>query len=473
MGRSNGLLYKNERIPNGYLPRRYIIVATAIIMPRQGNTVESCIVSKWHVKKGDQVKTGDLLFTYETDKATFDAEASEDGTILEIFFDEGDDVPVLTNMCVVGQPGEDISAFLPQGEQKEEEKEPAPAEVTPSQTPVQNEIDLSAVGAFAGISPRAKNLAVKSGADLSKAVPTGPKGRIIEQDVRSLIEKGALISKAAMAQAGDRTAEFIGTGLGGRITLSDLTQGVKEVTQPAQVAAPAAQAQDFIEEPLSNIRKIIGKSMHKSLSEMAQLTLNSSFNATAIMDYRKKVKSAMDKLGLSNITLNDIVLYAVSRVLKKHKAINAHYTGTSMKYFQSVHLGMAVDTERGLMVPTIFNADQKSLNEIAAESKKLAEACKSGTINPDLLQGGTFTVTNLGGMGVESFTPVINPPQTAILGVCNITDRSYMTDKGISLYPAMGLSLTFDHRAVDGAPAAKFLKDLGEALENFELLMAI
>ena len=164
--------------------------------------------------------------------------------------------------------------------------------------------------------------------------------------------------------------------------------------------------------------------MHQSLSEMAQLTLHSSFNATAIQSYRQKVKAAAELLGLSNITLNDIILFAVSRVIKKHKALNAHYTGTSMKYFNHVHLGMAVDTDRGLMVPTIFNADQKSLNEIAIESKKLAEACRTGKINPDLLQGGTFTVTNLGGLGVESFTPVINPPQTAILGVCNIVQMT-------------------------------------------------
>ena len=384
----------------------------------------------------------------------------------------GDDVPVLTNMCIIGQPGEDISAFLPQDEQKEEKKEPEPVQAVSEGPLVQKETQMQTSGFF-GISPRAKNLADKSGADLSKVVPTGPQGRAIERDVRSLISQGALISKAAMAQA-DGSSEYIGTGLGGRIILPDLVQGEKVVSEPVQtLEVPKEQKIDYTEEPLTNIRKIIGKSMHKSLAEMAQLTLNASFNATAIMDYRKKIKGAMEKLGLSNITLNDIVMYAVTRIIKKHKAINAHYTGTSMKYFSDVHLGMAVDTERGLMVPTIFNADQMSLNRIAVESKKLADACKTGTINPDLLQGGTFTVTNLGGLGVESFTPVINPPQTAILGVCSITERPYMTDQGLALYPAMGLSLTFDHRAVDGAPAAKFLKDLCEALENFELLMAL
>ncbi|MGI6561923.1 MAG: dihydrolipoamide acetyltransferase family protein [Clostridia bacterium] len=446
-------------------------MATAIIMPRQGNTVESCIVSKWHVKKGDRVKAGDLLFTYETDKATFDAESTTDGTVLEIFFDVGDDVPVLTNMCVIGEPGEDITPFLPAGAKEEEKQAPSEEPVKEEEVSQPMQAEAKEPDEAIGISPRAKNLAIKAGADLSKAVPTGPKGRIIERDVRSLIEQGALISKAAMDKI-EKGAEYTGTGLGGRVTLSDLAGSVKEDTPVVQKEA-ATPTPEYTEEPLSNIRKLIGKSMHQSLSEMAQLTLHSSFNATAIQSYRQKVKAAAELLGLSNITLNDIILFAVSRVIKKHKALNAHYTGTSMKYFNHVHLGMAVDTDRGLMVPTIFNADQKSLNEIAIESKKLAEACRTGKINPDLLQGGTFTVTNLGGLGVESFTPVINPPQTAILGVCNIVQRPIMTDKGISLYPAMGLSLTFDHRAVDGAPAAKFLKDLGEALESFELLMAI
>jgi pyruvate dehydrogenase E2 component (dihydrolipoamide acetyltransferase) len=446
-------------------------VATAIIMPRQGNTVESCIVSKWHVKKGDRVKAGDLLFTYETDKATFDAESTTDGTVLEIFFDVGDDVPVLTNMCVIGEPGEDITPFLPAGAKEEEKQAPSEEPVKEEEVSQPMQAEAKEPDEAIGISPRAKNLAIKAGADLSKAVPTGPKGRIIERDVRSLIEQGALISKAAMDKI-EKGAEYTGTGLGGRVTLSDLAGSVKEDTPVVQKEA-ATPTPEYTEEPLSNIRKLIGKSMHQSLSEMAQLTLHSSFNATAIQSYRQKVKAAAELLGLSNITLNDIILFAVSRVIKKHKALNAHYTGTSMKYFNHVHLGMAVDTDRGLMVPTIFNADQKSLNEIAIESKKLAEACSTGQIPPDLRHGGPVAGTQVGGRGVESFTPVINPPQTAILGVCNIVQRPIMTDKGISLYPAMGLSLTFDHRAVDGAPAAKFLKDLGEALESFELLMAI
>jgi pyruvate dehydrogenase E2 component (dihydrolipoamide acetyltransferase) len=167
-----------------------------------------------------------------------------------------------------------------------------------------------------------------------------------------------------------------------------------------------------------------------------------------------------------------MVLYAVSRVLKNHKDLNAHYLDDKMRYFNSVHLGVAVDTERGLLVPTVFNADKLSLNEMSIAAKAVIKDAQSGKINPDLLKGASFTVTNLGSLGVESFTPVINPPQTAILGVCTITRRVKQVGGVDVFYPAMGLSLTFDHRALDGAPAARFLKDVCFALENFDLLLA-
>ncbi|MGN1059142.1 MAG: 2-oxo acid dehydrogenase subunit E2, partial [Clostridia bacterium] len=196
------------------------------------------------------------------------------------------------------------------------------------------------------------------------------------------------------------------------------------------------------------------------------------FDATEIMAYRKKLKANAEALGLGNITLNDIVLYAVSRTLLAHQDLNANMIDDKMRLFNHVNLGVAVDTPRGLMVPTVFCAELKTLSEISAETKELAKACQGGTINPDLLTGGSFTVTNLGSFGIESFTPVINAPQTGILGVDTITQKAKEKDGEIVFYPAMGLSLTFDHRAVDGAPAAKFLQDLKLNLENFSVLLA-
>ncbi len=448
-------------------------MATPVIMPRQGQSVESCIIAKWHKQKGDQVNVGDQLFTYETDKATFDEEATVAGTLLEIFFEEGDDVECLLNVCVIGEAGEDVSAFRPEGDgaeaPAESGKEEAPAAAAPSAAaaPVAQLSATAQDNVF--ISPRAKNHADKLGVDVRFAQGTGPNGRIIERDVEALSQSGVAFTKAAQAAAAGSSDQFEGTGIGGRVTTGDLK---KPVAQAVSEAMAAQEGVAYTDTPLTNIRKVISKSMHNSLSTTAQLTLNTSFDATEIMAYRKKLKANAEKLGLGNITLNDIVLYAVSRTLLAHQDLNAHMLDDKLRHFSHVNLGVAVDTPRGLMVPTIFCAELKSLAEISAETKDLAGSCQGGTISPDLLTGGSFTVTNLGSFGIESFTPVLNAPQTGILGVDTIVQRAKEVDGEIKYYPAMGLSLTFDHRAVDGAPAAKFLKDLKNNLENFSVLLA-
>ena len=262
------------------------------------------------------------------------------------------------------------------------------------------------------------------------------------------------------------TESVEGSGINGKVVLQDLNKPLTAEEALATIPAP-----DYEDVKLPNIRKVIAKSMHASLSTMAQLTLNASFDATKLMAMRASLKAGAEAMGLNNITLNDMVLFAVSRVLKNHKDLNAHYLDDKMRYFNTVNLGVAVDTERGLLVPTVFNADRLSLNEMSKVTKTVIKEAQSGKINPELLKNASFTVTNLGSLGVESFTPVINPPQTGILGVCTIVRRTKQVNGQDVSYPAMGLSLTFDHRALDGAPAAKFLKDVCNALENFDLLL--
>ena len=464
-------------------------MATPVIMPRQGQSVESCIIGKWHKQLGDTVKAGDILFTYETDKATFDEAAKVDGTILAVFFAEGDDVPCLLNVCVIGQPGESFAEFDPNGAGAGASEAVASAaadtssaaETAKTAAAVQ-EISVPAGDMPGAISPRARNLAEKSGADLRFAQSTGPNGRVIERDVLDLISSGKLATSAA---GKGYAAELTGTGIGGRVSVSDITRGTV-VAEAAPQAAPAAvpasvsQVPDSYTEKHSNIRKVIAKSMQASLSQMAQLTLNTTFDATDVMALRSRLKKAKDAgldasqgfaLAENVPTINDIILYAASRVLLRHPACNAHYDDEKMTYFTHVHMGVAVDTPRGLMVPTVFGADQMTLSALSIEAKAAINACKTGSISPDALRGGTFTVTNLGTMGIESFTPVINPPQTCILGVDTLTTRVREVNGELKGYPAMGLSLTFDHRALDGAPAAKFLKELVKTLENFSLLL--
>ena len=413
-------------------------MAKAVIMPKAGITVESCIIGEWKKKIGDAVKVGDILFDYETDKAAFECESTEEGELLEIFFENGEEVPVLVNVCAIGTKGEDTSSLRPEGAEPAAapaaEAAPAPAAApvaeAPAAAPAAATVNNDGI---TKISPRAKELAARAGVNAALATPTGPNGRIVEKDVRELMKNPVVEAPAAAATA----------------------------------KAPEVEYEDV---KFSGIRRTIAKSMIDSLSGMAQLTNSHSFDATSIQRCRKEFKDAGGELA--GVTLGDMVLFAVARTLKNHPELNANIVTDEkgnlvLRKFTHVHLGVAVDTPRGLMVPTIFNADTKSITEISKELKELAAAARSGSISPDLLRGGSFTVSNLGAFGVESFTPVINPPQVAILGVCSITDRVRKTSTGLEVYPAMGLSLTYDHRSVDGAPAARFAKELCENLEKF------
>jgi len=428
------------------------------------------------------INIGDVLFSYETDKAAFDEEAQISGTLLEIFANEDDDVPVLTNVCVIGEVGENVSSFSP----FEENSQPLKVDEKPRETAIIKENNSitstskenTSIAITSGeeilssneqvkISPRARILADKTNVDYRFAKGSGPHGRIIERDITELKENGKLITSAARLsiQVEDgqgkinKSINIVGTGIGGSISTKDLEKTSSE--QPT-----------FEEVRLSNMRKVIAKAMQYSLSSMAQLTLNTTFDATKIINFRNKLKEDKERYVIERITLNDIISYAVSRTLLKHKELNANLLDDKMLIFKNVHLGIAIDTERGLMVPTVTNSDTKTLAEISSEIKQLSIDCQAGTIKPDLLKGGTFTITNLGTLDIESFTPVINPPQTGILGVNNIIQRVREVDGAYKIYPAMGLSLTFDHRAIDGAPAARFLKDLKIYLESFSLQKA-
>ena len=432
-------------------------MAQSVIMPRQGQSVESCIITTWHKKVGDTVAEGDLLFSYETDKSAFDEAAQVSGTMLAILFEEGDVVPCLENVCIVGEAGEDISALVASAPAEEAAAE-APAaveEVKAAAAPVVTAAPVQA-GELIRISPRAKNLALQTGVDMTKVAPTGPHGRIIERDINAALDAGFVANVAAVEAF-----------LAGNPVVTDDAADEAVETKSASVVSDDVRAYD--EEPLSGVRRVIARQMHASLSEMAQLTLNASFDATALMNFRASLKASGEALGLGKISLNDMVLFAVSRTLLNYPEINANLVDDKFRKFKHANIGLAVDTERGLLVPTLFASEKMSLTDLSAYAKSAAAKARDGKLTPDEMSGGSFTVTNLGSLGIESFTPVVNPPQTAILGVCAIT---YRLKADGTTYPAMGLSLTFDHRAVDGAPAARFLSDLCRALENFGLLLA-
>jgi pyruvate dehydrogenase E2 component (dihydrolipoamide acetyltransferase) len=427
-------------------------------MPKMGISVESCVLAKWHKKKGDTVEKGGALFTYETDKTTVDEEAPVSGVLLDVFFAEGDDVPAMLNVAVIGEAGEDASAFAPSRAGTNAEQSGAAGDKgAPARTGTNGKdaptVSAPAVaptgGAKAGVSPRARALAARERVDASKAVPTGAEGRVTERDVRALLAAGGLSRRAGTAPVSD-----FGKSAG--------LSAAREFSGP-----------EYTDEKLSGVRKFIAKSMLESLSATAQLTHTASFDATNVLAFRAFLKENGEKLGLPNITVNDILIYAAARVLKRHRACNAHFLGDGIRYFNTVHMGIAVDTERGLLVPTLRNAELKSLAQIAKEAKELAKASQAGTVAPDLLKGGTFTVSNLGALGIESFTPIINPPQTCILGVNTLVDSVKEENGRLVVYKRMPLSLTYNHQALDGAPASRFLSDLCKELTNFSLYLAV
>ncbi len=443
-------------------------MANPVIMPRQGQSVEACIITAWHKKVGDAVSEGDLLFSYETDKSAFDEKSSISGTMLAILAAEGDVVPCLDTVCVIGETGEDISTLtgVPAAEGKEEVDSTALADPKTSQPQIEAAPSTKRDGDILRISPRAKALALQTGVDMSRVVPTGPHGRIIQRDIDAALDSGyhSTVADVETYLAGGYKSSTAMT-----VSQNTALEAASQSADTVYVTSGMADLGLYEEAPMSGVRKAISRSMCASLTEMAQLTLNASFDATTIMEYRKHLKESAQLLELPKITLNDIVLYAVSRTLLDHPYINANLVGETFRLYRHANIGLAVDTDRGLLVPTLFGADTMTLSQIAAASKDAAERARSGQLSPDEMSGASFTVTNLGSLGIESFTPVINPPQTAILGVCTITNR--LRADG-SVYPAMGLSLTFDHRAVDGAPAAKFLAQLCTGLENFQLLLA-
>ena len=662
-------------------------MAQIIIMPKEGITVESCLVGAWRKEVGDPVATDDVLFEYETDKAAFECVSTASGILLHRFFRQGDEAPVLAPVAIVGEKGEDFSALIagaggaaegaapaaPQEAMLRNNVPAAPHEAmlrnnvpaapaAPQEAMVRNNVpaapaapleamvrnNVPAAPAAPVASPRARGFADAQGVDLGTVIPTGPNGRILEADVikaanatyaapypagpahardpvmvspvakppamtgpavqapppielvqippavaapegmqqapppielvqippavgapegtqqapppaEKMQAPPAVAATEGLQQAPPPEKMQIPPPVGApeglqqappaelpQIPPIDLVQappavaapegfqqappavaapegpqqippavaGLEEPQQaPPAVAAPAAPEGPQLmpppelvfpaEAPLaqadsaqaraaaraaaraqppqaggggvayedvafSNIRSVIGKAMMASLQRSAQLTHHHSFDATNVLALREDFKASDEALGYRSVSVGDIILYVTSRVLARHPEINALVAETGIRKCYTVNLGVAVDTPRGLIVPTIFSAEKKSLREISGEVRSLASAAREGRLSPDQMKGGTFTVSNLGATGVEMFTPIINPPQAAIVGICGVTERMHKGKGGRpESYPAIGVSLTYDHRAIDGAPASRFAAELCKALSEF------
>ncbi len=425
-------------------------MASKVVMPGQGQNDDPLTLVAWKYEEGDQVTKGDVLCEAERDKATLEVEAPDSGVLLKRLYGEDDTVPELATIGFIGQPGEQI----------EHAEQGAEASATGSAPPASDKDAYAASaaepvkaasssrpsgGQFSRrirISPRARRLAEQEEVDVTTVIGSGSGGRIVVRDVEEALR--------TRGPAPDRSTTSI-----------DRSGRSWTVAQPDQVI------------PVTGVRRTIANRMAESLATTAQLTLHKSANASPLLAYRKKLKASPEESGFSSVTINDLVMFAASRILPRFPRLNSHFLGDTIAEYASVNLGMAVDTERGLMVPVIRGADRLSLKELSIAAAELRQACVAGTVKPDEMSSGTFTVTNLGPLGVEFFTPVLNVPQVAILGVGSIQPRPVMIDDQVAFPPHIGLSLTVDHQAVDGAPAATFLREIVRGLEQIELLLAV
>jgi pyruvate dehydrogenase E2 component (dihydrolipoamide acetyltransferase) len=519
-------------------------MAVPAIIPKLGNTVESCIIVEWKKALGEPVVEGETLLEVETDKAVMEVPSPASGVVLAHLYAVGDLAPVLEPIAVIGEPGEDYRALLVGETGKLVNGEIGRlVDAQPSVVALEAAPSDSAAAGPAPISPRARGLAQREGVAVAGLAGSGPAGRIIERDVQAALASRPKLSPVAQAKLteGGFVAPERGSGPGGRVMTRDLRavaegkQVDKAEVDKAEVdKAGAAKAKVDKAEAgkaeadmgareevevvkVTGVRKVIAERMLASLQTTAQLTLNASADARTLQALRARFKGSDPAFGLQGVTINDLILLAVARTLPAHPDLNAHFQGDTLRRYRHVQLGMAVDTPAGLMVPVIGHADQLSLREISTEAKRLAAACQARRVTPDELRGGTFTVTNLGGLGVESFTPVLNPPEVAILGVSNINlkavqvrdasaalsmtgaagrdasavlsmtgaagrDASALSMTGqrvaeldetrVAFVPHIGLSLTINHQVVDGAPAARFLQALARNLVGIDLLLA-
>lgn len=404
-------------------------MVTRVIVPQRGLSDETCIIQEWKKKEGERVEKGEIICLVETNKAVFEIESPASGIILKIIHNEGEEVPVMDTIAIIGEFKEEYKYLLEEKDNKREESlkpEIVSKKVTEDKVSVKGGIQK---GKPVRISPRAYRLAHTKNLDISAIEGSGPEGRIIERDVQETIQR-------EMKQA------------------IPATEKKEEITLYQEI-------------PVKGIRKIIADKMLYSLQNSAQLTLHSSFLAKRLLEYRSQAKELKETLSYPNINVNHLIMFGIIKALKEHPGINSYFQDGKIIQFKEIHLGFAVDTMEGLMVPVIHRAEQYSLVELARKIKQLSEQCTDRSILPEDLEGGTFTVTNLGNLGIEYFTPILNFPQIGIIGIGYPQLKPVIKNDTIEFLPHIGLSLTFDHRAIDGAPAARFLKQVITILENF------
>ena len=426
-------------------------MATKVFMEALSPTMEEGRLVSWSKQEGDAVKSGEVLAEVETDKAVMELTARGEGVLRKQLVAAGTTAAVGTLVGIIAEAGEDISALLggaapsgaPSAAGASVPAPPAPSapRTTAAAAPAPAPAPAAAPAAETGrplVSPLARRLADESGVSLGTLQGSGPGGRIVKRDIEAAIARGPVASASVTGSA------------------------------PARAAAPVRTGEAFEDIPLTQIRKTIAKRLSESIGPIPTFYLTAEFDLTRVAEMRTAALALGDGFKVS---FNDVILKAVATALTQHPDVNAHWLGDRIRRFGGVHLGMAVATDDGLIVPVIFDADRKGLREISAEAKSLAKKARERKLKPEEFTGSSFSVSNLGMMQIDQFTAIINPPEVAILAIGAIEEKVVVgPDGGFTVQPRLRVTMSCDHRAVDGAVGAAFLQTLRRLIENPLLL---
>ena len=453
-------------------------MASVIIMPKQGLLMEEGTITKWLVKEGEQTTEGTPLFEMETDKLTITMDSTATGTVLKILHPEGDTVPITQPIAIVGQPGEDISGLLgdaPAAAPQAAEEAPAPAAAAPAAAPAPTMERAPGERVFS--SPRARLRAEENGVDIAAVPGSGPDGLVVERDVQNYIANQPAVTPLAANQArvqGIDLSGVTGTGPNGKITTEDLPSSgtaAEAAPAPAEPVVPGQLTRGTRTEAMSGMRKAISRNMLASKSTNAQTNHRMVVDMTAAVALRNQYKA----LGIK-VSYNDIIVRACAKALQDFPIVNASVDGNNIVYHDYVNIGTAVSVPNGLIVPVIRDADIIGLTGIAEKSAELIEKAREGRLTDQDYHGGTFTVSSLGMFDLDDFVAIINPPESAILAVGKIAKTPVVVtgedgEDQVVIKSMCALCLSYDHRIIDGAEAAKFLQKVKSYLQNPILLI--
>ncbi|EIW20102.1 MULTISPECIES: dihydrolipoamide acetyltransferase family protein [Pelosinus] len=425
-------------------------MATELLMPKLGMTMEEGTIVTWFKKVGESVAEGEILLEILTDKVNMEVEAPAAGQVLAIIAAEGDIVEVNKPIAYIGQPGEKVESHAAEARKTEEQHTAQVAATTPA--PVQS---AEGIGGKVKASPAAKRIAREEEIDLRAVPPSGPGGRIIAVDVTNY--KASPLAQKIAQDKGVDLAEVTGTGIGGKIVKADVENAVTKLGSKTK----------GVRKPLAGMRKVIADHMADAWAA-PHVTHNMEVDMSGMVELRKKLIPGIEKRIGVKPSYNDLIIKVVAKALREYQqVINARLHSDGLEICDEVNVGMAVALPNGLVVPVIKNADTLSIEEITKRAKELATQAKEGKLLPDEMSGGTFTVTNLGMYGIDTFSPIVNAPEVCILGVGQLQDKVVAKAGEMIIQPRMSLSLSFDHRAVDGAQAAEFLRRIKELLEDY------